>query len=270
MLGELREELLQIRDNEYTVPADTDAYPYAQLLLECLGSADAELRDKLAYTTLAKWILRGEFRHKELRGLLLQALSPNGLFFQIGEAGTDSVFKRAFSVLVVPLALRVHERDPFLSEEQLESTAEQVIEYIYLEQDVRGYVPGKGWAHSVAHTADALAALARTLPDGSLMPAMLDAILYAVSRDDLIYAHGEDERLASAVLALRQADALADDQWKAWLLEFAVLETDWFPERDYIILNRKLLLRSLYFRADEGFAALCLDGLQALQQLEHG
>ena len=83
---------------------------------------------------------------KKLRGLMLQAISPDYLFYKIGEKGTDSVFKRAFSVLIPPLILSVHEREPLLSEEQLYSVAEQVLEYVYLEEDVRGYVEGKGWA----------------------------------------------------------------------------------------------------------------------------
>ncbi len=79
------------------------------------------------------------FRQKELRGLMLQAISPDYLFYKIGGKGTDSVFKRAFSVLIPPLILSVHEREPLLSEEQLYSVAEQVLEYVYLEEDVRGY-----------------------------------------------------------------------------------------------------------------------------------
>ena len=40
---------------------------------------------------------------------MLQAISPDYLFYKIGEKGTDSVFKRAFSVLIPPLILSVHE-----------------------------------------------------------------------------------------------------------------------------------------------------------------
>ena len=61
--------------------------------------------------------------------------------------------------LYFPPLISVHEREPLLSEEQLYSVAEQVLEYVYLEEDVRGYVEGKGWAHSTAHAADALDAL---------------------------------------------------------------------------------------------------------------
>ena len=60
-----------------------------------------------------------------------------------------------------------------LSEEQLYSVAEQVLEYVYLEEDVRGYVEGKGWAHSTAHAADALDALARTIQNREFSYAIL-------------------------------------------------------------------------------------------------
>ncbi len=96
--------------------------------------SDAELRDDLIYSTLHTWITNDVFRQKELRGLMLQAISPDYLFYKIDEKGTDSVFKRAFSVLIPPLILSVHEREPLLSEEQLYSVAEQVLEYIYLKK----------------------------------------------------------------------------------------------------------------------------------------
>jgi hypothetical protein len=112
---ELKRELQAIQENHYAVPEDVDAYPYAQWMLDAIGSTDAELRDHLIYSTLAKWITNGVFREKELRGLLLQALSEDYLFYGIGEVGTNSVFKRAFSVLIPPLVLTVHETKLFLN-----------------------------------------------------------------------------------------------------------------------------------------------------------
>ena len=34
--------------------------------------------------------------------------------------------------------------------------------WLLRERDLRGFVPGKGWAHAVAHGADALGTLARS------------------------------------------------------------------------------------------------------------
>ena len=165
-------------------------------MLDYIGSPDAELRDDLIYSTLHTWITNDVFRQKELRGLMLQAISPDYLFYKIGEKGTDSVFKRAFSVLIPPLILSVHEREPLLSEEQLYSVAEQVLEYVYLEEDVR-LRRRKRLAHSTAHAADALDALARTIQNREFSYAILAAVRQKVRLHDYVYIHFEDERLVA-------------------------------------------------------------------------
>ena len=65
---ELKEELLQIKNNNYAVPEDVDAYPYAQWMLDYIGSPDAELRDDLIYSTLHTWITTDVFRQKNYEG----------------------------------------------------------------------------------------------------------------------------------------------------------------------------------------------------------
>ena len=45
------------------------------------------------------------------------------------------------------------------------------------ERDLRGFVAGKGWAHAVAHGADALGALARSRQSGRLeLTVLLDVV----------------------------------------------------------------------------------------------
>ncbi|MFI8709091.1 DUF2785 domain-containing protein [Bacillus sp. NPDC077411] len=266
---ELKQELQQIKNNNYAVPEDVDAYPYAQWMLDYIGSPDAELRDELIYSTLERWITGEVFRQKELRGLLLQALSPDYLFYKIGEKGTDSVFKRAFSILIPPLILSVHEKEPFLSEEQLYSVAEQVLEYVYLEQDVRGYVDGKGWAHSTAHAADALDALARTIRSREFSHAILTAVRHKVRLHDYLYINFEDERLVTAVISLWNQNILAQEEWNNWLYSFTIIEEASASRNDILIQNMRTFLRSLYFRAleQEGNSALTIAALETLKNL---
>ncbi|MFD0771827.1 DUF2785 domain-containing protein [Bacillus sp. CGMCC 1.60114] len=268
---ELKQELQQIKNNNYSVPEDVDAYPYAQWMLEYIGSSDAELRDDLIYSTLERWITGEVFRQKELRGLLLQALSPDYLFYKIGEKGTDSVFKRAFSILIPPLIVSIHEKEPFLSEEQLYSVAEQVLEYVYLEKDVRGYVEGKGWAHSTAHVADALDALSRTIRNREFSHAILAAVRHKVCLHDYLYINFEDERLVTAVMSLWNQNILAQEEWKNWLYSFTIIEAAPAPQNDILVQNIRTFLRSLYFRAlekeaDSLFTVAVLDTLKELKK----
>ncbi|MGG2015156.1 DUF2785 domain-containing protein [Bacillus sp. S10(2024)] len=266
---DLKQELQQIKNNNYAVPEDVDAYPYAQWMMDYIGSNDAELRDELIYSTLERWITSEVFRQKELRGLLLQALSPDYLFYKIGEKGTDSVFKRAFSILIPPLILSVHENEPFLSEEQLYSVAEQVLEYVHLEQDVRGYVEGKGWAHSTAHAADALNALARTIRNRDFSHAILTVVRHKVRLHDYVYINFEDERLVTAVMSIWNQNLLNQEEWNNWLHSFTIIEEAPTSQNDILVQNIKSFLRSLYFRAleQEGNSTLTIAALETLKKL---
>ncbi|MCI4060659.1 DUF2785 domain-containing protein, partial [Bacillus cereus] len=79
---------------------------------------------------------------------------------------------------------------------------ELVLEYLYLEVVVCGYVEGKGWAHSTAHAADALDALSRTIQNREFSYAILAAVRQKVRFSDYVYVHFEDERLLKPIMSL--------------------------------------------------------------------
>lgn len=267
----LQAELRLIRDRGYAVPNDTDAYPYAQIIMEEIGSADADFRE-LVYEVLKHWIANGVFRHKELRGLLLQAISSDYVLHGIGENGTDSVFHRAASASITAAIVSSHERDPFLSETQLESVAEQMIEYLYLEQDVRGYIEGKGKAQTVACGADALTVIARCLAkeQDSLAYAMLEAIKEKVCNRERVYAHFEDEHFVRVVLVLWEKGLINEMYMAAWIVNFLEIEEALQPARDIVTQNIKMFLRSFYFRvADDAVASVLFEALQQLRLREN-
>ncbi|WP_338651261.1 DUF2785 domain-containing protein [Lysinibacillus sp. Y5S-8] len=57
-------------------------------------------------------------------------------------------------MLALILARNLHRY--FLSKDSIEACQTKLRTYISSEKDVRGYVPGKGWAYSVAHVSDAI------------------------------------------------------------------------------------------------------------------
>jgi hypothetical protein len=117
---QLREKLRLIARQDYqTTKIEIDEL--LPSMLQFSGSPDSELRDKLIYSTLATWIYRGMFTPDELQMVLQQALDDEHLFYKLGEENTDSVFTRAFSVLLVPPILWCHRQQPFLSLETLKS-----------------------------------------------------------------------------------------------------------------------------------------------------
>lgn len=272
--NEVKAELRRIKENGYAVPDDTDAYPYAQILMEEIGSSDEEFR-QLIEAVLTGWIANGVFRHKELRGLLLQAISPDYLLYEIDEGDADSVFRRASAASIAASIVAAHGHESFLSPGQLESVAEQMIEYIYLEQDTRGYIEEKGSAKAIVRGADALHAIACCLTEeqASLAYAMLEAIKEKVSNGFQIYAHFEDEHLVNVVMALWKQGFIKEMYMAAWIVHFLEIEEAMQPAQDMVTQNIKMFLRSLYFRLAEendNLASVLLETLGLLGERDKG
>src|SRR6266542_3379931 len=85
-------------------------------LLSWLGSTDAELRDEFAYPILTGWIERGQYGPDELRGIAGQMLGNLGK--GLGESGTDSVFLRSFSALILMEVVARDNAEPFLDQHE--------------------------------------------------------------------------------------------------------------------------------------------------------
>jgi hypothetical protein len=252
----LKERLLPLAEDEFKVPEGADVYQRTLEMLPHIGSVDSELRDDLIYGALVAWMLDeaelySEAQYKEI---LAVALDDMHLFYRLGEQDTDSVFTRTFSMLLLPLLLIAHRRRPFLSREELLHVKERVLAYLAGEQDFRGYVEedDKGWAHAVAHAADALDDLARCKElNATDLLDILQAIREKVANAHLVYNFEEDERLTIPVFACLERKLLKEADVKTWLNSFIPLaqEKEPFPASYRQALNIKMFLRSLYFRA---------------------
>jgi hypothetical protein len=248
---DLKEKLRGIVQKDYEVTRE-EAKQLLPEMLQHIGNPDPELRDTLIYFTLATWISRNVFDLSELQTLLHTVLNDEHLFYRIGEENTDSVFTRAFSALLVPPILSVHRQQPFLKPEILKSALQRVMLYLHSEKDLRGYVREKGWAHAVAHTADALDEFVQCTEIGrDELWGMLELIAEIVSTGRTVYTHGEDERLAFAVLNTFKRTELTELDKEGWLQWFTSLvygagETP-DPEGYITFINIKHFLRTLYF-----------------------
>ncbi|HEU5348030.1 MAG TPA: DUF2785 domain-containing protein [Ktedonobacterales bacterium] len=213
-----------IIDADYAVPEGQSATTLLPDLVAMLGSTDPVARDQYAYSVLATWIERGAYTHAELR-TLGQTMTVN-LQAGIGEAAGDRVFLRAFSVLILASVIEYDSLHPFLDEQEVRAWLEAGLRYLEQEQDLRGYVEGKGWAHSGAHTADLLAILAQ---NGSLEAADLERILNAIAdkvrqRIIHVYLYDEDERLAYAVRKALHRNLLDISFLTDWLRRLIALD----------------------------------------------
>ena len=205
---------------KYLVPACEDVASLAMELASFVSSPDPEIRDSFGYEILANWIHRsGKFSTSELNALH-QTFLPYVLK-GIGESGTDSVFQRSFALLNLKELAAADLKTPYLTEATFNELFELAIKAISLEQDLRGYVPGKGWGHATAHAADLLRILARngklSVPQQSQL---VTAIASRARSTSSVFVWGEDARLAAALAAVANradADLAAFDVWFAAL-----------------------------------------------------
>lgn len=180
-------------------------------MADCLGDPDPALRDGIAYEGYVRW-LRDDVDAttlRRLRTVLYRALEK-----------PDSAGVRApFAALVLAEVARNDRRHPWMSADERADMVERAARYLESVADYRGFEPGIGWRHGVAHGADWVAAVARQ-PALSATQArrLLDAIaIQSVPASGHAYIHGESARLAAAVLAITASGVVSDADWKAWL-----------------------------------------------------
>lgn len=251
---ELKEKLQALAQNDFQPSGQDDLRELIPAMLEQIGATDSTLRDDLIYSAFAAWILGHKLIDPaELRDLLHKLLGEGHIFYRIGEQETDSVFRRSFSVLLLPLILIAHRAQPFLAASEIVRVKEGLLAYLKQERDRRDFVPGKGWAHAVAHTADALDDLAqcRELDQADLRE-ILVAIRAVVCVHEPVYTHGEDERFVTTVIAVVKRSLLPEVEITEWIHSFEkpIVETKSMPQGITLRANIKNFLQSLYFRLD--------------------
>ncbi len=249
--GILKERLAVIKAGKFE-PDKNERWALALEMLEKIGVTDFDLREILIYYVFANWIENGVFDSVELRKILEISMDEKHMFYKIGEDGTDSAFTRTFSVLMVASTLYRNNANEFLTKEEVDLANEKVVRYMKDEKDLRGYVEGIGWAHSAAHTADALAELARCPKTGEAeLKKILDAIRFKALSRNYTFVDKEDERMVTAVVNVLDRNILSSEDFGRWLKGFEEFEfdrTDRSNKNLKITINAKGFLRSLYFR----------------------
>ncbi|GAP12723.1 hypothetical protein LARV_00459 [Longilinea arvoryzae] len=250
--NQLKEKLIPFAQNDFHCADPAAAAALVTDMLEHNGSLDSELRDDLIYSALATWVTVDDCLGEDALRLILQtALDDRHMFHRIGETGADSVFRRSFSVLLLPLILHRHRARPFLAPAEVAGIKDGVLRFLHEELDHRGFVEGPGWAHAVAHAADALEELARCPEMGAAdLGELLAAVRAVICDPERIYAFGEEERLATAVLSILRRQILPDAALAEWVHAFAdtVREVESPPQKFILRANVKNFLQSLYFR----------------------
>ena len=187
-------------------------------MLEHIGSIDPNLRDTLIYNAFNKLILGGQLDEADLLLLTETIISHNYLLFNVGSyIQTDEVFTRTFSSLVLVLCIMQHEHQPFFTPQLAQKVEKAMKQYLINETDYRGYIPSKGWAHSVAHSADLLHT---AFEHQSLFPTITYAFSKTILQKWLLqpnaFIDDEHNRMVNVVIAMLQ-NGWTTNELSQWL-----------------------------------------------------
>jgi hypothetical protein len=202
---------------DYARPTEPELEVLTDQLVSFLDATDPVQRDEWGYGILVRWVFAGHYDPAALRDLTVRLLP--GLQAGIGQHGTDSVFGRSFRALVLGAIMEYDLEHAFLDASEVHASLEAALTYLEREQDVRGFVPGKGWAHALAHTADWLGSLARHprvgMDDQARLLEVLGAKLSAPT--DHALTHHEPSRLAVPAFELIRRQELDPSVLHAWI-----------------------------------------------------
>lgn len=236
------------------VPADRGLDECTVELVEMLGHSNPRLREDLAYPLLTTWITRGVY--DQLLAGLGDGIAP-GLRYGLGNDGDVSVLRRSYSALMLAEIIGRDNNEHLMTSASVLDWGDRATAWYVRELDHRGWIPEQGWGNAIAHGADLLAALARSRHFGRLeLTVLLDVIADRVlTPTAYIWRHGEDDRLAYAVMTLLHRDALDPSIVEPWLVRLGAgikpprtrghLEAEW-PSPG--VRNASSFLRALHLQ----------------------
>lgn len=249
---EFAEKLSIFLETDGLLPEGTTGEDFLEGLYQYIGDTDPIMRDDLVYPVFATLVSSDEYLSDDVvKEVLSHLLSDDYLHYQLGEKDTDSVFKRAFSALVLVPIIGRHREKPFLTEDEIRSVFNRSLELFKAEQDLRGYTEDKGWAHSNAHIADVFAELLEYEPlKNEFLQSILEGIVFKILQGAGPWTAEEDERLVTAIwrgfFTAPRIDSEWVQKWGEGVVSASKVATG--MKRFYISINGKNFFRSLYFR----------------------
>lgn len=206
----------QVLESDLAVPRERPLNELTAELVSMLGSTDPVERDDIAYRVLATWV--GEGVYDDLLATLGDSIAQ-GLLSGLGSSDDDTVFRRSFCALILTSCVDRDNHAHLLPVDVVMNWADRSLGWFIREQDLRGRVASKGWAHTVAHGADLIATLGQSRHlSAAHLGVLLDVIAERLlSSEGTRFVDGEDDRLAAATLVILQRNLIEQDQLDDWL-----------------------------------------------------
>lgn len=264
----LKEALEQIKPKKFEVESEDYARELLPYMIQYIGHEDMVLRDDLIYTCFYFWLVEyNYFTSPELKKLMLEAMDDKHLLWKIDSADEDAVFTRTFSVLLIALILYRHKQEKILDDVLFVQVKNTLVSYYKNERDYRGFDLRHGWAHGVAHCADAFDELVGCEAcTEAINGEVLEAIQVVLNAKNNIFNHGEGDRIAQVIHSIFQNKLSKKKDLEDWLKKLGEIKGSASLKlasnyQNFVAKeNTRGLLRAIYFRfREENYPAQLLN-----------
>ena len=209
-----KSDLLQLKEEKFSLENKTEKDALALQLLNCLASPDPILRDGIAFEALSYWLRNDQLSQSiyiQMFNHLTHVLNSNVEDFH-------GVYQ-SFSILTLSEVARVDRKLPFLTDKQRVYLVKIGTGYLTNLKDYRGFSDKVGFRHGIAHSSDLMLQL--TLNPAIKKP-QLDKILKSLAsqtsaNEQHSFINGEPKRIAMAVLYAFLREEYSVDDWNLWL-----------------------------------------------------
>lgn len=224
-------------------------------ILRQLASTNPAYRDRGAFYFLANLISNKALSREQMRWIANYLVADDRLFSHILEPVNDAVFQRSFSLLLLSQLLTADNQLNFIDDQLLGRIIDQTAAYALLEQDGRGFVGEKGWAHAftnIGNVWDLLCSNPKVKRSDKIL--LLATQLVGYHNCPIPFVAGEDSRIAAYLANITNLNEIYEDYflrvlkfWHQGLTAQMTVATEAGWNKIY---NRNRLLQSLLLQKD--------------------